>query len=172
MLQRSDRTLPFSVRSEDNSASGRLKKKQAELTGPCLRPVMDHQTRPVMIPEDLDLSGINRTLGGSVRSLPPERPVSRKCAESDLLPRFLLCYPWGPHLTATVASVLDLTPYAAITEPPVRRALAAAPPQPSSPCRSCPTPPPPHSRAHAEPPPPPAPLFPRATVESPCACLR
>jgi len=37
---------------------------------------MDHRTRPVAISEDLDLSGIDRTLGGSVRSLPPERPVS------------------------------------------------------------------------------------------------
>ena len=82
-----------------------------------------------MIPEDLDLSRIDRTLGGSVRSLPPERPVSRKCAESDLLPRFLLCYAWGPHLTVAIASVLDLTPYAAFTEPPIRRALATAAPR-------------------------------------------
>ena len=79
---------------------------------------MDHWTRPVTIPEELDLSGIDRTLGGSVRSLPPERPVSRKCAESDLFPHFLLCYAWGPHLTAAVASFfLDLTPYAVVTEP-------------------------------------------------------
>ena len=62
------RTLLSSVRS--------MKKGQAVLTGPCLRPVKDHRTRPVAIPEDLDLSGIDRTLGGSVRSLPPERPVS------------------------------------------------------------------------------------------------
>ena len=91
-----------------------------------LRPIGVHRTCPVAIPEELDLSGIDRTLGGSVRSLPPERPVSRKCAESDLFPRFLLCYAWGPHLTSAVASVLDLTLYAAITEPPVRCALAAA----------------------------------------------
>jgi len=37
---------------------------------------MDHWTRPVPILEELDLSGIDRTLGGSVRLLPPERPVS------------------------------------------------------------------------------------------------
>ena len=168
------------VRSGRDPASGHLKENQAELIGPCLLPVMDHRTRLVMIPEDLDLSGIDRTLGGSVRSLPPERPVSRERAESDLFPRFLLCYTWGPHLTAAVASVLDLTPYAAITEPPVRRALAAtalpclraALPQPPSPRHRCPASPPPHSRAHAEPQPPPMPLFPRATAESPCACLR
>ena len=33
-------------------------------------------TRPVATPGDLDLSGVDRTLGGSVRSLPPERSVS------------------------------------------------------------------------------------------------
>ena len=120
---------------------------------------MDHRTRPVVIPEELDLSGIDRTLGGSIWSLPPEHPISRERAESDLFPRFLLCYAWGPHLTAAVASVLDLTPYAAITEPPVRRALAtaalpclsAAPPQPSSPRRRCPAPPPPHRRVRKPP---------------------
>ena len=68
--------LRLCVRSEGDPASGRSKVKQAVLTGPCLRPVKDHRTRPVAIPEDLDLSGIDRTLGGSVRSLPPERPVS------------------------------------------------------------------------------------------------
>ena len=53
---------------------------KAVLTGLWLRPVGVHQMRPVMIPEDLDLSGIDRTLGGSVRSLPPERPIIRKRA--------------------------------------------------------------------------------------------
>ena len=81
--------LRLCVRSGRDPASGRLKKKQAELTGPCLRPVMDHRTRPVVIPEELDLSGIDRTLGGSVRSLPPERPVSRYRAASELFPIFL-----------------------------------------------------------------------------------
>ena len=37
---------------------------------------MDHRTRLVPVLEELDLSGIDRTLGGSVRLLPPERPVS------------------------------------------------------------------------------------------------
>ena len=51
---------------------------------------MDHQTRPVPFPEELDLSGIDQTLGGSVRSLPPERLVSRKCAAYELFFDFLL----------------------------------------------------------------------------------
>ena len=76
MLRRSDRTLPFCVRSEDVSASGRLEKSQAELTGLWLRPVGVHRTHPVAIPEELDLSRIDQTLGGSVRSLPLEHPVS------------------------------------------------------------------------------------------------
>ena len=97
----------FSVRS--------CEEDEEELTGPCLRSVMDHRTRPVMIPEDLDLSEIDRKLGGSVQSLPPERPVSRKRAGSDLFPRFLLCYTWGPHLTAALPCTLDLF-HAAITE--------------------------------------------------------
>ena len=57
---------------------------------------MDHRTRPVVILEKLDLSGINRTLGGSVRSLSPERPVSRSHAASGLLFRFLSCHVGGP----------------------------------------------------------------------------
>ena len=47
------------------------------MTGLWLHPVGVHRTRLVMIPEDLDLSGIDRTLGGSVRSLPPV-PVDPK----------------------------------------------------------------------------------------------
>ena len=68
--------LRLCVWSGKDPASGRLKEKQAVLTGPYLRPIMDHRTRPVPILEELDLSGIDRTLGGSVRSPPPERPVS------------------------------------------------------------------------------------------------
>ena len=37
---------------------------------------MVQRTRPVLIPEEVDLSRIDRTLGGSVRLLPPERPVN------------------------------------------------------------------------------------------------
>ena len=53
---------------------------------------------PVVIPEELDLSGIDRTLGGSVPSLPPERPVNGDHAVSELLPYFLLRYAWVIYL--------------------------------------------------------------------------
>ena len=56
-----------SVRSDGDSASGRSKMKETACTGLWLCPVGVHRTRPVTIPGDLDLSGINRTLGGSVR---------------------------------------------------------------------------------------------------------
>ena len=59
---------------------------------------MDHRTCPVVIPEELDLSRIDRTLGGSIRSLPPERPVNGERAVSELLPCFLLHYVWGIYL--------------------------------------------------------------------------
>ena len=96
MLRRSDRTLPFCVRSEDVSASGRLEKSQAELTGLWLCPVGVHQMRPVVIPEELDLSRINWTLGGSVRSLSPERPINRNHAVLDLFLRFLFYHAGTP----------------------------------------------------------------------------
>ena len=83
--------LCLCIRSGRDPASGRLKEKQAVLTGPCLRPVMDHWTRPVPIPQELDLSGIDQTLGGSVRSLPPERPVSGSRATLGHFFRFLSC---------------------------------------------------------------------------------
>jgi hypothetical protein len=88
LLRRSDWTLSFNVRSEDVSAFGRVKKMKAKLTGLCLRPVGVHRTRLVVIPEELDLSGIDRTLGGSIRSLPPERPVNRFRATSGFLSLF------------------------------------------------------------------------------------
>ena len=69
-----------SVRSDGASASGRARRRQGKVTGLWLRPVGVHRTRSVAILEDLDLSGIDRTLGGSVRSLPPEHPVNRKRA--------------------------------------------------------------------------------------------
>ena len=96
---RSDRTLRLSVRSGRVPASGRSTWSSRKLTEPCLCPVMDHRTRPVVIPEDLDLSGIDRTLGGSVRSLPPERPISRSRAALELLIRFLFCRVGDPHIT-------------------------------------------------------------------------
>ena len=88
MLRRSDRTLCLCVRSGRDPTSSCLKENQARLTGPCLCPVMDHRMRPVAIPEELDLSRIDRTLGGSVQSLPPERPVSRNHARLRFLSPF------------------------------------------------------------------------------------
>ena len=86
LLRRSDRTLAFSVRSEGGSVSDRVEKTKVVLTGLWLRSINWDWTRPVVILGDLDLSEIDRTLGGSVRSLPPERPISRKRAG----PRFFL----------------------------------------------------------------------------------
>ena len=68
MLRRSDWTLHFSVRSEGISASDCVEKTNAVLIGLWLRPVGVHRTRPVMIPGDLDLSGIDRTLGDRIRA--------------------------------------------------------------------------------------------------------
>ena len=79
--------------------SGRLEKNQAELTELWLRPVGVHRTRPVAIPKVLDLTGIDRTLGGSVQSLPPERPVSGSRAALRLLIHFLFCRFGDPHIT-------------------------------------------------------------------------
>ena len=76
LLRWSDRTLLFSVRSDGGSASDQAKEIKAVRTRLWLH--------PVVAPEVLDLSGVDRTLGGSVRSLPPERPVSRKHAGSKL----------------------------------------------------------------------------------------
>ena len=97
MLRRSDRTLPFSIQSEGVSVSGRLEKTKAELTGLWLRPVGVHRTRPVVIPEDLVLSRIDRTLGGIVRSLPPEHPVNGERVFSGLFSPFLF-HPMGTPL--------------------------------------------------------------------------
>ena len=111
--------LRLCVRSGRDPASGRLKENQAKLTGPCLRPVMDHRTRPVVIPEELDLSGIDRTLGGSVRSLPPERPVNGEHTVSDLFPCFLLHYAWDLLLTVHIFDLSQqrLTLIAIVTLP-------------------------------------------------------
>ena len=77
MLRWSDRTLLFSVRSDGGSTSDQAKAIKAVRIGLWLRPIGVHWMCPVVIPGVLDLSGIDRTLGGSVQSLPPERPVSR-----------------------------------------------------------------------------------------------
>ena len=76
MLQRDDRTLLSSVRSEGVPTSGRAKTMKTGWTGLWLHLISGDRTCPVAIPGVLDLSGIDRTLGGSVRSLPQERPVS------------------------------------------------------------------------------------------------
>ena len=85
LLRRSDRTLKEcspSVLSIGDPASGQAKKTKSGSIGLCLRPVSWDGMRPITILGVLDLSGIDRTLGGSVRSLPPERPVNRKRAVS------------------------------------------------------------------------------------------
>jgi hypothetical protein len=76
MLRWSDWTLLFRVQLDGVPASGRAKTMKTGSTGLWVRPVNGDWTRPVATPGDLDLSGVDRTLGGSVRSLPPERPVS------------------------------------------------------------------------------------------------
>ena len=66
-----------SVRSDGDPASDQAKKMKIGSTRLWLHPVNWDRTCLVVTREDLDLSGVNRTLGGSVRSLPPERLVSR-----------------------------------------------------------------------------------------------
>ena len=61
-----------------------------------MRPVGVHRTCPIVIPEELDLSEIDRTLGGSIRSLPPERPVSGSRAASGLFSPFPSLSRLGP----------------------------------------------------------------------------
>jgi len=78
-----------------------MKAIKAVLTGLWLRPVGVHQTRPVAIPEELDLSGIDRTLGGSVRSLPPERLDIRSHAAFNLFSPFLVGCVGGPILRSS-----------------------------------------------------------------------
>ena len=105
-----------------------IKEGQVILTGPCLRPVMDHRMRPVPIPEDLDLSGIDRTLGGSVRSLPPERPVSGSRVTSGLF-SVSFSVAFGGLFIRAVFLFFDLTSAATSSRPisrPRRRALARA----------------------------------------------
>ena len=85
-----------SVRSDGDPAFGQAKKTKSGSTGLWLRPISGDRTRPVAILGVLDLSRIDRTLGGSVRSLPPKRPVNRKHAFLGLLLRFLF-YSIGGH---------------------------------------------------------------------------
>ena len=80
---------------------------------------MDHWTHPVAIPEELDLSGIDRTLGGSVRSLPPEHPINGESTVSKLFPCFLLRYAGDLLLTIRIFDLSQqrLTLIAIITLP-------------------------------------------------------
>ena len=89
MLRWSDRTLLFNVRSDGVPTSGQAKTMETGWTGLWLRLVSCGWTRPVMTLGVLDLSGVDRTLGGSVRSLPPEHPVSGSCADLKLFSVFL-----------------------------------------------------------------------------------
>jgi len=89
MLQWSDRTLLFSVQSDGVPMSGRAKMMETGSTRLWLCPVSCDRTRPVIAPGDLDLSGVDRTLGGSVRLSPPERSVSRNRVGFQL---FLVSY--------------------------------------------------------------------------------
>ena len=89
-------------------ASGRVEKTKAVLIGLWLCSVSVHRTHPVAIPKELDLSGIDRTLGGSVRLLPPERPINRNRAVLDLF-SVLLFYPAGDPIIS-VAVTLALRP--------------------------------------------------------------
>ena len=115
-----------SVWSDGGYTSGRSKTKTKACTGLWLRPVGVHRTRLVVIPGVLNLTGIDRTLGGNVRSLPPERPVSRKRVGFSLLS----CFPFQSrsgssfnrratrapdltHLRTDIARVCDLAAAAA-----------------------------------------------------------
>ena len=79
LLRRSDQMLKQcfpSVRSDGDPVFGRSKMKVTTCFGLWLSPVKAHRTCPVAISRVLDLSRIDRTLGGSVRSLSLERSVS------------------------------------------------------------------------------------------------
>ena len=89
-----------SVRSEGDSVSGQAKEKKAGSTGLWLRPVSGDQMRLVVTQGDLDLSGVDRTLGGRVRSLPLERPVSRSRAISGFFSPFPFLSRVGHHITS------------------------------------------------------------------------
>ena len=99
MLRWSDRTLLVSVRSDDVPTSDRAKTMETGWTELWLCPVSCDRTRPVVAPGDLDLSGVDQTLGGNVQSLPLERPVSRNHAEFQLFPVSFSIPSRGPHIS-------------------------------------------------------------------------
>ena len=117
-------------------------------TGLWLCPVWVHRTHPVAIPGVLDFSGIDRMLGGSVRSLPSERPVNRNRADCKLFLCFLFNPTGDPFI---IEHRHDPCPTSAPQPSPSRRLhTAAAPPHApvlpsyssprhcSSPCRRTP----------------------------------
>ena len=104
MLRWSDRTLLFSVRSDGVPASSQAKTMETCWTGLWLRSVSCDRTRPVVAPGDLDLSGVDQTLGGNVQSLPLERPVSRCRAVCELLFCFLSYFIGGHHKSRRIVT--------------------------------------------------------------------
>ena len=69
--------------------SGQAKKTKSGSTELWLGLVSCDRTCLVVTLGDFDLSEVDQTLGGSVRSLPPERPVSRNRVGFQLLSCFL-----------------------------------------------------------------------------------
>ena len=92
------------MRLDGVPASSHAKEKKIGSIGLWLRPVSWDRTRPVVILGVLDLSGIDRTLGGSVRSLPLERPVSRKRADYELFPVSFSITSRGPPYNLDLAA--------------------------------------------------------------------
>ena len=106
MLRRSDRTLkwffPY-VRLDGVLASGQAKTMKTGWTGLWLCPVSGDRTCPVKTREVLDLSGVDRTLGGSVRSLPSECLVNSSRAGFQLF-SISFSITGGPPLITAAAS--------------------------------------------------------------------
>ena len=136
------------IRSEGDPASSQAKKTKTGSTGLWLRPVSRDQMHPVVTPGVLDLSRVDRTPGGSVRSLPPERPVNRNRA---VFPSRRAILPTPHYFTATSSWIQRCLP--------CRRAASPHPchPGPSLPRAACP-------RHHSAAPLRPTPLSPNATA--------
>ena len=96
MLRWSDRTLLFNVRSDGVPTSGQAKTMETGWTGLWLHPVSCDRTPSIAALGDLDLSGVDRTLGGSVRSVPPECPINKNRAGFELLSLSFSIPSWGP----------------------------------------------------------------------------
>jgi len=84
-------------------------------TGLWLRPVSCDRTRPVVTRGDLDLSGVDRTLGGSVWLLPPERSVNRNRTGSELFSVLFSIMGGPPHITAAPHRALTYSTHADFT---------------------------------------------------------